>query len=169
MGGRLADPPQAIRETLRGDSKGRTPVQLALDWVWDQPEVTVVLSGMSTMEQVKENLRFAEAAAVGRMTEADESLLDQVRQQYRDRIRIPCTQCGYCMPCPTGVYIPHNFEFYNYAHIYDDLVSARFRYNFALKEGQRASACIACGMCEAVCPQQIPISEWMPKVAAELG
>ncbi|MGO8758739.1 MAG: aldo/keto reductase [Terracidiphilus sp.] len=169
MGGRLADPPPAIRETIAGDPARRSPAQIAFDWVWDQPEVSVVLSGMSTMGQVIENLRLADQAAVGKMTEADQALIGRVREQYRARTAIPCTQCGYCMPCPTGLDIPMNFYLYNYAQTYDDVGSARFRYGFLLKEGERAGACIACGMCEAVCPQQIPISEWMPKVAAMLG
>ncbi|MGA2569411.1 MAG: aldo/keto reductase [Terracidiphilus sp.] len=169
MGGRLADPPPVIRETLAGDAARRSPAQIAFDWVWDQPEVSVVLSGMSTMDQVVENLRFADEARVGKITSEDRAMIAQVREQYRSRIAIPCTQCGYCMPCPTGLNIPFILDSFNYAHMYDDLGAARFRYNFVLKEEQRAGACIACGMCEAACTQQIPISEWMPKVAALLG
>jgi hypothetical protein len=169
MGGRLADPPPGIAKTIAADASGRTPAQLAFEWVWDRPEVSVVLSGMSTMEQVEENLRFADAAEVGKLGAADRALIARVRELYEARIAIPCTQCGYCMPCPTGLNIPVNFDFYNYAHTYDDLGAARFRYKFVLKEAQRAGACIACGLCESVCPQQIPIAEWMPKVEAQLG
>ena len=169
MGGRLADPPPAIRETMASDPLKRGPAQLALEWVWDQPEVTVVLSGMSTLEQVEENLRLAEAAQPGRLGETEHALVARIREQYKARVTIPCTQCGYCMPCPNGVNIPVNFDFFNYAHTYDDLGAARFRYKFVLKEEQRASACIDCDSCEGLCPQQIPISEWMPKVAELLG
>ncbi len=169
MGGRLADPPPAIRETLGGDAAQRSPAQLAFDWVWDQPEVSVVLSGMSTMDQVVDNLRIVDEARVGKLTAADQALIARVREQYKARITIPCTQCGYCMPCPNGVNIPFIFDSFNYAHMYDDLGAARFRYKFVLKEEQRAGACIDCGTCEGLCPQQIPISEWMPKVAALLG
>jgi len=169
MGGRLADPPPAIRETMASDPAGRSPAQLALEWVWDQPEVSVVLSGMSTMSQVVDNLRIVDEARVGKMTEADQALIGRVREQYRSRITIPCTQCGYCMPCPNGVNIPVNFDFFNYAHTYDDVGAARFRYNFVLKEEQRAGACIDCDTCEGLCPQHIPISDWMPKVGALLG
>jgi predicted aldo/keto reductase-like oxidoreductase len=88
---------------------------------------------------------------------------------YRERTVIPCSKCGYCMPCPNGVYIPANFEFYNYAHLFDDLNAARFRYQVFLKEEQRAGECIQCGLCEENCPQGIPISEWMPKVSALLA
>jgi uncharacterized protein len=169
MGGRLADPPPAILATVAGDPEQRSPAQLAFEWVWDQPEVSVVLSGMSTMEQVVENLQFAEAAGVGRLSEADQALIARVREQYKARIKIPCTQCAYCMPCPNGINIPVNLDFFNYAHTYDDVAAARFRYKFVLKEDQRAGACIDCDTCEGLCPQQIPISEWMPKIEALLG
>jgi hypothetical protein len=169
MGGRLADPPPAIREIMASHSPQWSPAELAFDWVWDQPEVSVVLSGMSTMDQVAENLRFADAARVGKLGEADQELIAQIREQYKARVTIPCTQCGYCMPCPNGVNIPVNFDFFNYAHTYDDLGAAQFRYKFVLKEEQRAGACIDCDTCEELCPQHIQISDWMPKVQALLG
>ena len=130
----------------------RSPAELAFDWVWDQPEVSVVLSGMSTMDQVAENLRFADAARVGKLGAADQELIARIREQYKARVTIPCTQCGYCMPCPNGVNIPVNFDLFNYAHTYDDLGAAQFRYKFVLKEEQRAGACIDCDTCEELCP-----------------
>jgi len=169
MGGRLADPPPAIRETFAADPARRSPAQLALEWVWDQPEVAVVLSGMSTMSQVAENLRLADSACVGKLGQADQELIARAREQYQARTTIPCTQCAYCMPCPNGVNIPFNFDFFNYAHTYDDVAAARFRYHFVLRQEQRAGACNDCGTCEELCPQQIPISDWMPKVEALLG
>jgi predicted aldo/keto reductase-like oxidoreductase len=169
IGGRLADPPPAIRETIAGDREHRSPAQLAFEWVWDQPEVSVVLSGMSDMSQVVENLRIADSARVGKLGPADLELYARVREQYRERIAIPCTKCSYCMPCPNDVNIPVNIELFNYAHAYDDVAAARFRYAFLLKEGQRAGACLDCGACEALCPQHIPITDWMPKIAALLG
>ena len=169
MGGRLTDPPPAIREIIATDPAHRSPVQLAFEWVWDQPEVSVVLSGMSAMSQVVENLRFAESARTGQLGPADQALIARVREQYQARTTIPCTKCGYCMPCPNDINIPVNFDMFNYAHAYDDVSSARFRYKFVLKEGERACACLACGLCEEACPQHIPISEWMPKVSELLG
>jgi hypothetical protein len=169
MGGRLADPPPAIRETIAADPAHRSPAQLAFEWVWDQPEVSVALSGMSTMNQVVENLRFVESARVGKLGPADHALIAQIREQYQARITIPCTKCGYCMPCPNDVNIPLIFEMFNYAHAYDDLATAHLRYELLVKEGrQRASACIACGACEELCPQHIAISDWMPKVDKSL-
>jgi hypothetical protein len=129
----------------------------------------MVLSGMSSMNQVVDNLRIADEARAGKLTEVDQALIARVREQYRARITIPCTQCGYCMPCPNGVNIPFILDSFNYAHMYDDLGAARFRYKFVLKEEQRAGACIDCGTCEELCPQHIPISEWMPRAEALLG
>lgn len=169
MGGRLADPPPAIRETIAADASRRSPAQLALEWVWDQPEVSVVLSGMTTMSQLADNLRIVDQARIGKLGPADQALIAGVRAQYLARITIPCTRCGYCMPCPNEVNIPVNFELFNYAGAYDDVAAAKFRYNFTLKEGERASACIDCDTCEGLCPQHIPISEWMPKVAELLA
>ncbi len=169
MGGRLADPPPAIAETIATDPAHRSPAQLAFEWVWDQPEVTVVLSGMSAMSQVVENLQIVESARVGKLGPADHELIARVREQYKARILIPCTKCGYCMPCPNDVNIPANFDLFNYANAYDDVDSARFRYGFMLKEGERSGACLDCDTCENLCPQHIPISDWMPKVNALLG
>ena len=169
MGGRLADPPTEIRESMLRFPIQKSPAQWALDWLWNQPEVTVVLSGMSTGSQLEENLRFAESARIGVFSPAEHALLAEAREKYNQRIVIPCTRCGYCMPCPTGLDIPLNFELYNYAHAFDDPGTSRFRYQNFVPPAQRASSCVNCGICEPLCPQQIPIAEWMPKVDAFLG
>lgn len=168
MGGRLAAPPRDVREAMESFSTRRSPVEWALQWLWDQPEVSVVLSGMSTMSQVEENLRFAARSRARSFSAAEQALIETIREKYRTRIAIPCSKCGYCMPCPNGVNIPGNFEFFNYAHLYDNLEDARFKYKTFLSEAQRSSACIACHTCEELCPQKIAISEWMPKVTALL-
>jgi predicted aldo/keto reductase-like oxidoreductase len=168
MGGRLTDPPPDIRESMDRFPIQRSPARWALDWLWNQPEVTVVLSGMSTTQQVEENLGFAAASHIGIFTPAENALLAEAREKYQARIVIPCTRCGYCMPCPTGLDIPVNFELFNYATAFDDVPSAQFRYKAFLTEAQRATSCINCGTCEPLCPQHIPIAEWMPKVSALL-
>jgi hypothetical protein len=169
MGGRLADPPKDVREAMERFTVRRAPAEWALQWLWDQPEVSCVLSGMSTMSQVEENLRAADGSRVGAFGEAERALIAEAQEMYRARTVIPCTKCSYCMPCPNGLNIPANFEFFNYARLFDDVAGARFKYQVFLTEGQRSGACIDCGVCADLCPQQIPIGEWMPKVTALLA
>jgi hypothetical protein len=169
MGGRLADPPKDVREAMEGFAVRRSPAGWALAWLWDQAEVSVALSGMSTMGQVEENLGYAEEARVGMLGAEEQGLIARARAMYEARTVIPCTRCTYCMPCPNGLNIPGNFEIFNYAELFDDVATAKFKYQVFLAEGQRAGECIACGICEDACPQKIPISEWMPKVSALLG
>jgi predicted aldo/keto reductase-like oxidoreductase len=147
----------------------RSPAEWALQWLWDQPEVSLILSGMSTMAQVDENLQSADRARVHSFTAEEQALIAAVREKYRARTAIPCTRCGYCMPCPNGVNIPGNFEYFNYAHLFENLPDAHFKYVTFLAEAERSSACIACGVCEEKCPQKIEISQWMPKVTALLA
>jgi hypothetical protein len=169
MGGRLADPPKDILEVIESFPVRRSPAEWALQWLWDQPEVSLILSGMTAMEQVEENLRSADRSRIAAFTPAEHALIAQVKEMYSSRIAIPCGKCNYCMPCPNGVNIPGNFDFFNYAHLYDDVSGARFKYQVFLTEEQRSSACIACGICEGLCPQNITISEQMAKVTALLA
>jgi len=166
LGGALANPPPAVKQIW--DEAGKDPVEMALQWLWNKPEVSVVLSGMSTMEQVKRNIEFASRSGVGILTDEDLRLIARVHMKYRELRPIPCTKCGYCMPCPNGVDIPWNFELYNNAVAYNLMSSARWTYNGSPAE-KRASACIGCRTCEAKCPQKIKISEWMPRIDKELG
>jgi predicted aldo/keto reductase-like oxidoreductase len=169
LGGRLANPPAVVRDLMNGAFPRRAPVGWALEWLWDQPELSVVLSGMSTMDQVKANVELAGRSRISSFTPVDFELVAQVRQKYLERTVIPCTKCNYCMPCPHGLNIPRNFELFNDAHLHEDLPGSRFVYRNFFPEAEHASGCQQCRDCEALCPQQIPISEWMPKVAAALG
>jgi len=169
LGGRLATPPNDIRADMEAFSIQRSPVDWALQWLWDQPDVSVVLSGMSTFEQVEENLRSADKASVGAFGREEQALIASAREKYLSRTAVPCTKCGYCMPCPAGVNIPGNFDIFNFAHLYENLPDARQRYQIFFPEPQRADKCVACGSCMEVCPQSIPISDWMPKVAEVLA
>jgi predicted aldo/keto reductase-like oxidoreductase len=169
LGGRLADPPKDVRAAMEKFPAQRSPADWALQWLWDQPEVSVVLSGMSTMTQVEENLKSAEASRIQSLGDPEQALITRIREMYRARTVIPCTKCSYCMPCPNGVNIPVNFDFFNYAHLFDDVPGARFRYQVFLTGEQRSGSCIDCGVCADLCPQKIPISEWMPKVSALLA
>jgi predicted aldo/keto reductase-like oxidoreductase len=169
LGGRLVNPPQPIEAQWNTAANRRTPADWALQWLWNQPEVSVVLSGMSAMEQVEGNLASAAASGVGTLAAEELALIDKVRALYHDLSPIPCTRCEYCMPCPNGVDIPRNFEIYNAGKMYDKVESARGDYSMWVPQPQRASECIACLACEPLCPQSIPISRWMPIVHGVLG
>lgn len=169
LGGNLVNPPRDVCETMAKFPEHRSPAEWALQWLWDQPEVSAVLSGMSTMQQVEENLLFAGRSRTHSFGLAEQELIANVRRQYQARTAIPCTGCNYCMPCPNGLNIPGNFEIFNHAHLYDDLAGARFKYQVFLTEEQRSQACIDCDSCEGLCPQHIAISDWMPKVTELLA
>ena len=168
-GGSLVDPPEEIQALWDEGPPGRTPVDWALNWVWNQPEATLALSGMSAMAHVEQNLASAERAAVRILTADDLALVDRVREKYKALCPIPCTQCGYCMPCPNGVDIPRNFANYNEGLMYNKPERARMAYKRWIPDEQRASACIQCRECEEKCPQSILISEWMPVVDQVMG
>ncbi|MBC7234458.1 MAG: aldo/keto reductase [Chloroflexi bacterium] len=168
LGGWLVDPPEPIQRIWDRASVRRTPAEWGLQWVWNHPEVSVALSGMSSMQQVEENVASAERSGVHTLTAEELDIVARVRDTYKALCPIPCTGCRYCMPCPNGVDIPRVFDGLNRGVMYGNLEEARRRY-LRMEEGQRASACMACRLCEAECPQGIPISEWMPFVHRVLG
>jgi predicted aldo/keto reductase-like oxidoreductase len=168
LGGKLVNPPEPVQKLWDTAAKKRSPADWALQWLWNQPEVSVVLSGMSTMEQVEQNIASADVSDINTLTAEELALVERVRQKYVALCPIPCTKCEYCMPCPNGVDIPRNFEAYNQGVMYDKPERAREAYNW-IPEEARANACIQCCECEELCPQSIPISEWMPRVHEVLG
>jgi hypothetical protein len=167
LGGALVNPPPDVQRVW--DEAGANPVDVALRWLWHKPQVSVVLSGMNTLEQVQQNLASADVSGVDTLTEEEVDLVVRVQEAYKGLDSIPCTKCAYCMPCPNGVNIPRNFELYNQAAVYGNESLARNLYNYHMPEAERASACIACGECEAKCPQQIQISDWMERVHETLS
>ena len=168
-GGMLARnlPPQ-VEAAWREAPLRRSPVEWALQWVWSLPEVSLVLSGMSTMQHVEEDLVFAGRSRPGLLGPEELAAVSRVRDLYRELTPVPCTACRYCMPCPQGVAIPEILELYNDAHIYGDAVRQRLFYTW-LDEGERADCCTACGECEDACPQDIAVAGWMEKAQAFLG
>ena len=135
-----------------------------LRWVGSFPNVQVVLSGMSSRLQVLDNLStFTKFVP---MEEDEVAMMDQAAERMRARIKVPCTACRYCMPCPYGVDIPVNFSYYNDAHIYDNKEKAKDRYMNWLDAGERASACVACQACVEKCPQHILIPDRLVEVRA---
>ena len=160
-GGKLVDLPDKAKEVLSTDSHGYTPAELGLRWLWDQPEVSCVLSGMNSEEMVKENIRIASEAEPGHLTEEDMGIVEQIKGIIREREKVGCTGCRYCMPCPKGVDIPGNFFYYNLMYM-EKKGPARFEFaqNMGLrKEPGFASQCVGCGKCEQHCPQNISIRE----------
>jgi uncharacterized protein len=170
LGGSLVEPPPAIQALWDNASVKRSPADWGLQWVWNQPEVSVVLSGMSTLQQVEENLRSAQVAGIDAFTAEELAAIDRVREKYRELRPIACTNCRYCMPCPNGVDIPGNLRVYNQVVMYDKPGLGRnWWYPRQFAESSRAGACIDCDQCEDLCPQGIPISDWMPRIHAALG
>ena len=161
-GGKLVNQlPKEAKACMAGSGRGYTAAEWGLRWLWDQPGVTCVLSGMNSMEQVEENLRIASSAAVGDFTEADRAVIGEVRRAIRAHEKVGCTGCRYCMPCPKGVDIPGLFYHYNLMGI-ESKLSARMEFfkTMAVKvEPGFASRCVGCGKCEQHCPQHIPIRE----------
>ena len=160
-GGKLVNLPDAAKQALAADSRGYTPAELGLRWLWNQPEVTCVLSGMNSVEMVEENIRIASAADPGHLTDEDLEVVERIKAIIRQREKVGCTGCRYCMPCPKGVDIPGNFYYYNLMHM-EKKTSARFEFaqNMGLrKEPGFASQCVGCGKCEQHCPQQLSIRE----------
>jgi len=169
LGGRLVNPPAPIQSLWDAAPVQRTPAGWALQWLWNQPEVSTVLSGMSEMAQVEDNLASAAVSGVGTLTPADLARVEEARALYHSLSPIPCTQCQYCMPCPNGVDIPRNFEIYNTGKMYAKPEAARGEYQNWFRKEEWANNCITCLACEALCPQSIPISAWMPIVHSVLG
>jgi len=165
-GGSLArGVPPTVQALWDGAAVRRTPAEWALRWIWDRPEVSLILSGMGAIEQVDENLRTASEAAAGGLAADERALVDAAEVAYKGETRIDCTACRYCMPCPSGVDIPRNFAQYNsyFMFMQDPMVKADYRW---IPEDERANVCTECGNCEELCPQQLPIKEHLKTVAA---
>ncbi len=170
-GGRLVDLlPESAKELFRKDTQGRMAAELAFKWLYDQPEVTCVLSGMDSLKTVEQNLKTAAEALPGCMTDLDRKLLEQVKKEIEKYVKIGCTGCGYCMPCPSGVDIPGTFRCYN-AMYTEGKKSGRRDYMQCTAMRQNpssASQCIQCGKCETHCPQHLEIRKGLKTAAGEL-
>jgi len=160
--------PPSVAELWQRARVHRTPADWALQWIWNHPQVSVLLSGMSTMQHVIENIASADRVDVVELTEEELILVDNVREEYRRLIPVPCTDCKYCLPCPNSVEIAEIFKHYNDANIYDNPRSPRFHYS-ELSDDQRADNCVECFECEEKCPQGIPVVDYLKKAHALLG
>jgi predicted aldo/keto reductase-like oxidoreductase len=157
-GGRLSfTPPKQVQSLWRKTKIKRTPAELALLWVWNHPEVSVALSGMSTIQQVEENVKTADCSVPPTLGREELRFIDQLGQKYKKLGFIGCTGCKYCMPCNEGVSIPEIIAFLNEYFVKDESEKVKTRYNKHVKPENQAKRCIRCGKCEQICPQQLPI------------
>ena len=170
----LPEPPPAIGTIWDQAETRRTPVEWALRWIWNRPEVGVVLSGMNEDAHIDENLRIADQALPGSLTQQECELVEQAAATYKELMKVDCTGCGYCLPCPEGVMIPAIFEVYNKMHLFGNKEEAKFIYAIRMcgvisgnKQGF-ASECVECGDCLEKCPQSIPIPDILADVVEEL-
>ncbi len=169
-GGKLTKKiPENIQSLMDKSSINKTPAELALRWVWNRDDVSCVLSGMSTMEQVVENCRIADDARPDSQSDEDLQIINRIRDLYLERTVIPCTDCQYCVPCKEGVDIPRIFSIYNDLHIYRNSEWAEGYYQIFLQPSERASNCKECCECIEKCPQGIGIIEELKKCHAELS
>ncbi len=161
-GGGLATPPPEVQAIWDGAPHWRSAADWGLRWVWNHPEVSLALSGMSSMQQVDQNVASAEESGIGLLSADELALIARVRDAYRGLCPVPCTDCQYCQPCASGVNIPAVFKTYNEGLIYGQQGKAKWLYGL-LDETQRANHCTECGECEELCPQGIAIREWLKK------
>ncbi len=170
-GGKLAERlPTDVETLFRNHEPRRTGASWALRWVWDRPEVSTVLSGMSSMEQLRENLATAEDdARPESLSRGERELIDRAAELFRQRAKIDCTACGYCLPCPSGVGIPQVFGIYNDIFMFDDPVGPAVNYNMYFPPEHRAEKCEECGECLPKCPQGIDIPERLKEARAALA
>ena len=180
-GGTLVDPPLEALEIMESSGKKRSPVDWAFQFLWNKPEVSVVLSGMNSKKMVKENCSSADSSGVGSLSLQDAKMFEQLAEVYRKSTVVPCTACGYCMPCPEGVNIPQNFACLNNVSLetsrirrflarrtYGKLKGSKNKVNLSNPNGN-ASICTKCGCCLEKCPQGIIIPEELEKVQEVLG
>jgi predicted aldo/keto reductase-like oxidoreductase len=161
-GGKLVNMlPEKAKKLFAENQHGWSPAEWAFRWLYNQPEITVVLSGMNSLQMVEENIKTASEMKAGDFTEEDFELLEKVKQAIKEKEKVGCTGCRYCMPCPKGVDIPGIFACYNTMYI-ESKREGRFQFAQTVgltKEPAFATQCIECGKCEQHCPQNIPIRE----------
>jgi uncharacterized protein len=172
-GGNLAGPVPAEIETIWDEApEKRSPAEWALRWVWDHPEVTVVLSGMNNEAHIDENIRAAGTALPGSLTPDDRARIDRARDTYQRLMKVGCTGCGYCMPCPFGVDIPSCFALYNARHLFLKDRSTKFHYfgrhGGLIGDVSYAGLCRQCGKCAKACPQHLPIPDLLKDVKSDM-
>lgn len=165
-GGKLAvTPPKDVKEVWDKAETKRKPAEWALQWVWNHPEVSVVLSGMSEMKHVEENVEYADRSGPETLSEQEVSLIEEAKQAYLNLGFIGCTACRYCMPCPQGVEIPEILGLYNEYYMSGQNDEIKQKYWEKITPESHSSNCVSCGLCEEQCPQELPIRKFMGETA----
>jgi predicted aldo/keto reductase-like oxidoreductase len=166
-GGKLVNNlPNDIRGMLSSAPTKRTAAEWALRFVLDKPEVSLVLSGMGNIDQVKENLKIVNEAMPNTLTSEEKQFINELKDKFKQKIKVDCTECKYCMPCPAGVNIPNCFTHLNNDSMFNDRENIKKQYSMSLGEKSKASKCVECGKCENNCPQQIKIREKLKEVVS---
>lgn len=169
LGGRLAKAPDNVQALYDAFKIKRSPVEWAFRWLCNHPEIGTVLSGCNEAAQIDDNLRIFDTVEPGIMSEEELKLMSDVRDAYLSRMRIGCTGCRYCMPCPNGVNIPGIFAAWNDVSLYNADPAEHFVMNEIRRNGAGADNCVACGACEAACPQHLPIIESLQTAWKEMN
>ena len=166
-GGALANPPADVQQLMDGYEVKRSAVEWAFSYVANYAEVATILSGMSSQQQLDENIRIFDSLTVGGLTDADKAFVKQIKETYLARVPIGCTGCRYCVPCPNDVFIPSVFHSYNENAMLGQDWKHNWGYGNLVKDGHDASKCVGCGACEAQCPQSLPIIELLSRIDGE--
>ena len=169
LGGRLANAPDNVQALYDAFPVKRSPVEWAFRWLCNHPEVSVVLSGCNEAEQIDENLRIFDTVDTGIMSAEELKLMDDVRAAYISRTKIGCTGCRYCMPCPNGVNIPGVFSVWNNVSLYGIDPKDDWGFRMIMDKDAGADKCLACGACEAACPQHLNIIDSLNTAWSELN
>ena len=169
LGGQLANAPENVQALYDAFPVKRSPVEWAFRWLCNHPEVATVLSGCNEIEQIDDNLRIFDTVAPNIMAGDELKLIEDVRAAYLSRRKIGCTGCRYCMPCPNGVNIPGIFSAWNKQSLYNLDPRHNWDYGQLVQRGETANRCVACGACEAACPQHLPIIDSLKAAQTALG
>lgn len=168
-GGKLAqNQPETVQNIFSKSDRNYKPIEWAFNYLWDKKEVNCVLSGMSNLEQVKENIALVDNVEIGMLSSNDKQILKQVKEEYDNLNEINCTSCNYCMPCPFGVNIPKCFREYNMDMLGDESINS-IQYKFHMHEDRQAHNCVGCNKCVESCPQSIDIPKELKRVEQHFG
>lgn len=166
-GGRLTTIADDIYQVMKDVNPDDSQAKWGFRWVHSLPGVKLILSGMSTLEQVKENCEIF--SNIEPLNEKELQVIEKVKEMIKTRVKVKCTSCNYCIPCPNGVNIPRNFRIYNNSYMYNNIPEGKDAYKYHLKEEEKAYNCIECGECLDKCPQHLPIPDLLKEVHQVLG